>query len=117
MGKALDVFLGHYSCEAREMTLCLRQLILEVFPNAYEIIDFKSGLIAYGYSSACDQSVFAIAISIKHLNLLFSKSTQLNDPEKLLSGTGKQVSHIKIRSESPNSKSCTTQASMCYSHT
>ncbi len=96
---ALDAFLAHYSREARETTLCLRQLILEVFPNAVEQIDPKSGLIAYGYNKSYKGQVFAIVLHMKHINLMFAKGAQLSDPEKLLAGTGKQARHVKIRSE------------------
>jgi len=99
MNDALDAFLAQYSREARETTLCLRELILDVFPHAVEQIDFKSGLIAYGYDKTYKGQVFAIVLHMKHINLMFAKGVQLSDPEKLLTGTGKQARHVKIRSE------------------
>jgi len=95
----LDAFLAAYSREARETTLCLRQLILDVFPNSVEQIDSKSGLIAYGYDRFYKSPVFAVILHMKHINLMFAKGAQLPDPEKLLTGTGKQARHVKIRSE------------------
>ena len=98
MSEELDAFLSMYSREAREMALCIRTLVLEVFPNATEQIDPKSGIIAYGGKSY-KSLVFAIAPHMKHVNLMFSKGTQIPDPTKLLVGTGKQARHVKIRSE------------------
>ncbi len=41
-----------------------------------------------------------IPIYTNHLNLGFNKGTLLNDPHKLLSGTGNLIRHIPIKSES-----------------
>jgi hypothetical protein len=45
MSRDLDAFLAQYSRESREMALCLRTLILDVFPHSIEIIDPKNGII------------------------------------------------------------------------
>ncbi|MFB3890054.1 MAG: DUF1801 domain-containing protein [Candidatus Bathyarchaeia archaeon] len=99
MSKALDAFLAQYSREAREIALCLRALVLEVFPDALEQIDPKSGIIAYEYSKTLEGLVCAIAPHMKHVNLMFSKGAQLSDPSRLLEGTGRQARHVKLRSE------------------
>ncbi len=100
MSNALDIFLAHYSREAREIALCLRTLILDVFPNAIEQIDPKSGIIAYGFTrNSYKGLVCAIQPHMKHVNLMFSKGTKLSDPAKLLDGTGKLARHVKFRSE------------------
>jgi hypothetical protein len=100
MGNQLDAFLALYSRETRENVLCLRKLLLEVFPQAVELIDPKSGIIAYSFKTKGNSGlVFAIATHMKHVNLMFSKGAQLADPTKLLAGTGKQARHVKIKSE------------------
>ena len=100
MSKELDAFLSQYSREAREISLSLRTLILDVFPSAIEQIDPKSGIIAYGFTrNSYKGLVCAIQPHMKHVNLMFSKGTQLPDPSKLLVGTGKQARHVKFRSE------------------
>ncbi len=101
MYEQLDKFLAQYSRETRENVLCLRNLVLEVFPNSVEQIDPKSGLIAYSYNrKGCKGIVLAIMPHMKHVNLMFSKGIQLPDPTGLLSGTGKQAKHVRITSES-----------------
>ncbi len=99
MTNELDIFLAQYSREAREISLCLRKLVLEVFPEALEQIDPKSGIIAYGVNKTYKGVVCAIAPHMKHVNLMFSRGTTLPDPAKLLVGTGKQARHVKITSE------------------
>ena len=99
-GKALDEFLSQFSRETRENVLCIRSLILDVFPAASEQIDTKSKLIAYGFGGKGNESpVFAIMPHMKHVNLMFSKGAQLPDPTGLLTGTGKHVRHVRITSE------------------
>lgn len=99
MGIQLDAFLALYSRETRENVLCLRTLLLEVFLGAVEQIDAKTGIITYSLPKASEGFVFAIVPHMKHINLLFSKGAELSDPEGLLAGTGKQVRHLKIKSE------------------
>lgn len=99
MSKQIDDFLSLYSRESREIALSLRALILDVFPQAVEQIDPKSGIIAYGFDRTYKGLVCAIAPHAKHVNLMFSKGKQLPDPNKILAGTGKSARHIKIRSE------------------
>ena len=99
MSNPIDTFLASYSREAREITLCLRILILEVFPEAVEQIDPKSGIIAYGFDKTYKGLVCAIAPHMKHVNLLLSKGRQIPDPARLLTGTGKQARHVRITSE------------------
>lgn len=99
MNDDLNVFLSAYTREAREIALCLRTLVLDVFPDSIEQIDPKSGIIAYGYDRTYKGLVCAIAPHSKHVNFMFSKGTQLPDPSKLLDGTGKHARHVKIRSE------------------
>jgi hypothetical protein len=99
MSDLLNCFLASYSRESREIALSLRKLVLDVFPDAVEQIDPKSGIIAYGFDRTCNGLVCAIAPHMKHVNLMFSNGTQFPDSSKLLDGTGKQARHVKIRSE------------------
>jgi hypothetical protein len=99
MSHSIDAFLSSYSREAREIALCLRTLVLEVFPEAVEQIDPKSGIIAYGYNRTYQGFVCAIAPHMKHVNLMFSRGAAIPDPAKMLVGTGKQARHVKIKSE------------------
>jgi hypothetical protein len=100
MSHELDAFLAGYSRESRENTLCLRKLVLDLFPNADEQINVKTGLITYSLPQKSSKDwILAIALHMKHINLIFSRGAQLQDPSKLLSGTGLQTRHVKIKSE------------------
>jgi hypothetical protein len=105
IGDQLNSFLSSYSREAREIALCLRKLILDVFPQTIEKIDPKSGIIAYGFNLTSKSLVFAIAPHMKHVNLMFSKGAEIPEHSKLLAGTGKQARHVKIKSEAETENS------------
>jgi hypothetical protein len=96
----LDAFLAHYSRESRENMLCLRNLLLEIFPKATEHIDVKTGIITYSGRGKTDADwFFTIALHMKHINLIFRRGALLSDPTGLLAGNGKEARHIRIRSE------------------
>ena len=105
MGNQLDSFLALYSREAREITLCLRTLVLDVFPDATERIDLGAGIIAYSRGKAVKEWVFAISPHMKHVNLLFGKGAHVPDPTSMLVGSGEQTRHVKVKSEAETQNS------------
>jgi len=105
MGNQLDTFLASYSREAREIALCLRILVMNVFPYVTERIDPRAGIISYRRRKASKDWVFAIAPHMKNVNLLFSKGAHIPDPSKLLVGSGEQTRHVKIKSEAETQNS------------
>ena len=93
---SLDDFLAGYPPEIRELVLQTRILILTVIPDAVEIIDPPSKIIAYGYGPKYSELICAIAPYPRYINLIFSRGVELPDPEMLLHGTGKRARHLKI---------------------
>src|SRR5207244_5688119 len=90
-------FLASYSPEVRSLALKARGLILEVIPDAIEQVDPPSKIIAYGFGRKMADIICVIAPYTSHVNLMFSRGTQLSDPEGLLEGTGEMARHVKIR--------------------
>jgi hypothetical protein len=95
---ALEEFLASYSPEVRDLALQTRQLVLEIIPGAEEMVDPPSRIIAYGFGRKYADLICAIAPYSAHVNLIFSKGTELPDPQGLLSGTGKRARHVRITS-------------------
>jgi hypothetical protein len=96
--KAVKEFLAPYSPNLREIAMKTRDLILDIIPNAVEQVDPNSKIIAYGFGLKMADIVCAIAPHTAHVNLMFSKGTELPDPEGLLEGTGKRARHVKLKS-------------------
>lgn len=97
-GPSLEDFLKTYPPEIGELAFSTRSLILRVVPDAVEIVDPPSKIIAYGFGQKYADLICAIAPYPKYINLIFSKGAELADPENKLTGTGKRARHIKIQS-------------------
>lgn len=96
----LERFLEPLSPEIRALVRQARELILECIPEALEMVDPPSGIVAYGFSPQYRDLIFALAPFKNHLNLMFARGADLPDPADLLSGTGKRARHVRIeRSE------------------
>jgi hypothetical protein len=74
----------------------LRRLITEAAPGAHEIVYHDA--LGYGPTDKGFDRVFYISAFKDHINLGFFYGAELEDPDALLAGGGKQMRHIKIRS-------------------
>jgi hypothetical protein len=72
----------------------LRNLILDLEPEFNEVIRWKN--LTYG----SDKMLLALVIHKKHLNLEFANGRSLVENGYPLEGTGKNIRHLKIRTES-----------------
>lgn len=76
----------------------LRQLILDVCPDAIELPWPKQHIASYGVGPKKMTEHFCyIGVQRNHVNLGFYYGAQLSDPEQLLEGTGNNLRHIKIK--------------------
>lgn len=94
----LEEFLQPYPETVRALVMEARAFILRAMPDALEIVDPPSKIIAYGYNRGYSGLVCAIAPQKSYVNLMFSQGAQLPDPQGLLSGAGKRARHLKIAS-------------------
>jgi len=99
---ALIKFLKPYDREVQKLALDLRSLVLEEMAPCHEnIYDAYSAVaIGYGPTDRLSDGVFHIAVYSKGVNLGFNQGATLADPSGILEGKGKQIRHIKIRSQS-----------------
>lgn len=84
----------------------LREIILEIHPDAYEIVQlgYRSITFAVGPKKMSDGHTYIITHK-SWVNLGFYYGVKLNDKSNILEGTGKNMRHIKIHSiEEINSK-------------
>jgi hypothetical protein len=79
----------------------LREFILEIHPESNELLYHTHALTSvYSISEKLSDAFCMIPIYTNHLNLGFNKGTLINDPGKLLMGTGKLIRHIPIEKPS-----------------
>lgn len=92
----LEEFVQSFTPVVRELTQKTRALILESIPNALEMLDPPSEIIACGFSPKYRDLICALAPFKNHLNLMFAIGTELSDPTGLLTGTGRRARHVRI---------------------
>lgn len=73
----------------------LREFILEIYPDSNELLYHTHALTTvFSISDKLSDAFCMLPIYTNHLNLGFNKGTLLNDPHKLLTGTGNLIRHI-----------------------
>ena len=95
--KELLEFLESYDRGIQELTLALRQLVIEeLAPCCEYILEVYAVSLLYGSTARVKDGICFIGVSRNHVNLSFNRGTELSDPKEILEGTGKQIRHVKI---------------------
>lgn len=83
----------------RPIAAALRHVILEVDPDACEVVRLGDRAATYGVGPRKMKDGYAYILPYKSwVNLGFYQGVGLADPEGLLEGTGAKMRHVKIRS-------------------
>lgn len=91
-----------YFLEMKEQPLIdlfvdIRHYILGIYPKSNELLYHTHALTSvFSLSDKLSDAFCMLPIYTNHLNLGFSKGTLINDPHKLLKGTGNLIRHIPI---------------------
>ena len=93
-------FLEPFSDRVADIGLALRTRVLGSMPNAHEIVWDATNAVSlvYAPSARWQDGVVHIATYTKHVNLGFNDGASLDDPERMLSGTGSRIRHVTCRS-------------------
>jgi hypothetical protein len=91
-------FLSPYDTAIQKLALEVRAYLLTIEPGATEIIYDAYNAVAIGYSftGRLKECYCHVAVYPKHVNLGFNRGADLDDPKKILQGTGSQVRHVTI---------------------
>ena len=115
--EVVDFLLG-YDDKVSGLAIPLRDLLLKTLPGIQEQLDIPARIVGYGYGPKYVDSIGAIIPSKKGLKLGFYKGTELPDPGKLLSGSGKVHKYVEIRTNkdinSPALKKLLAEALKAY---
>ena len=94
-------FLGPLAQKApslQELYSHTRNAVLSVYPESNELLYHTHALSSvYSVSSKLKHAFCHIPIYTDHLNLGFNAGTELEDPDKILVGTGARIRHVPIR--------------------
>jgi hypothetical protein len=94
-------YLAPYDPHVSDLTLALRDLVLEEAPDAIESI-VKGYAVTIGFSFTCKplKDGFCHVVTYPdHVNLGFNRGALLPDPNRVLEGTGKLIRHVTMRDQ------------------
>lgn len=75
----------------------LRAFVLDIYPGSNELLYHTHALTTvFSISEKLSDAFCMLPIYTNHLNLGFNKGTLLNDPYKLLKGTGNLIRHVPV---------------------
>lgn len=76
----------------------LRAWLLDIYPDANELLYHTHALTTvFSISEKLSDAYCMIPIYTNHLNLGFNKGTLIEDPHRLLAGTGNLIRHIPVQ--------------------
>ena len=94
-----QMLLNLKSKEVLKLFIDLREYILELTPESNELLYHTHALTTvFSISEKLSDAFCMLPIYTNHLNLGFNKGTLLDDPHGLLTGTGKLIRHIAVKS-------------------
>src|ERR1700679_4074707 len=94
-------YLASYDPHVSDLTLALRDVVLEEAPDAVESIS-KGYALAIGFSLTAKpmkDGFCHVVTYASHVNLGFNRGALLPDPNKILMGSGKSIRHITIHDQ------------------
>lgn len=94
-----DELMAASEAALRPVAMKLRQLVLDVHPDAIEVVRLGDRAATYGLGPRKMSEGYCYVLPYTHwVNLGFFQGAQLPDPEGLLEGTGAKLRHVKVRS-------------------
>jgi hypothetical protein len=96
---SFEELLSENNTEIKSIAWKLREIIFADYPKAIETVRLGDGAASYGLGPKKNsESHVYIMPKRDYVNLGFFHGTNLNDPAKLLEGTGQKMRHVKVRS-------------------
>jgi hypothetical protein len=92
----VEHFLADYPPPVRAAAAGTRQLILATLPDVEEVLDRPARIVGYGYGRRYSDLICTIIPSKTGVKLGIVRGADLPDPDKLLTGTGKQHRHVEV---------------------
>ena len=98
--KQLAAFLAKYTPEIRSVATGALKKMRERLPGAIELVydNYNALVIAFGTTDRASDVLFSIALYPRWVTLFFLDGAKLRDPKKILTGSGKIVRHIVLKS-------------------
>jgi len=95
----IEDILSRFDEKVATLALQLRKFLLKELKGAVEIPDNSANIIGYGYGTGYKDLICTILLSKQGVKLGLNRGSELPDPKKLLTGTGKVHRYVEIKTE------------------
>src|SRR5450755_2393045 len=95
----LDGFLNKFTPDIATLAKSILAKMHKRLPSAVRPVydNYNALAIGFGASDRLRDVIFSIAVYPRWVSLFFFHGIGLNDPDKILKGTGNQVRHIVLK--------------------
>jgi hypothetical protein len=100
-GRQLLDLLAEHDPAVVQLALGLRSLVLDLAPDANETV-YDAGYTVsdiFSFTERWQDSFCMVTTYKRHVNLVFTRGARLPDPGRRLRGSGKQLRHLRVRTE------------------
>ena len=96
--KQWDTFLARFSPEIVTLVKASVARMRKRLPGATELVydNYNALVIGFGATERASDAIFSLAIYPRWVNLFFLQGARLDDPKKLLQGSGNVVRHLRL---------------------
>lgn len=96
----LSTFLQPYDSGIQHLVLELRGFILQTVPKCNELIwdNYNAVAIAYSLSEQLKDAFCHLSVYANHVNFGFNRGSELPKTSLVLSGNGKLIRHLSVKS-------------------
>jgi hypothetical protein len=98
--KQLRDLLRRHESYMYDLLVAARGMVLAEIGPCYELISPIKTIIALIYSSTekpMKDQICSLIVYRQHVNLMFTRGVDMDDPRRLLEGSGKAIRHVKLR--------------------
>jgi hypothetical protein len=94
----LSRFMSKYSPDVRAVAGDALEKLRRRVPGAIEMVydNYNALVIGFSPNARPSDALFSIALYPKYVTLFFLQGAALDDPEKLLQGSGRQVRSVRL---------------------
>ena len=100
--RQLAAFIAKYDPRIAKFAKSTLAQMRKRLPGATELVydNYNALAIGFGPSARTSEAIFSIAVYPRWVSLFFLRGARLNDPKKLLKGSGTKVRHIVLQQPS-----------------
>ena len=114
----VEDILSQFDEKTATLALQLRKFLFDEIKGVIEIPDNSANLIGYGFGSGYKDLICTILLSKQGVKLGFNRGSELPDPQKLLTGSGKVHRFVEVKTlsdiKSPGLKKLIAEALKAY---